>query len=114
MTDCLVRYAAVEYGPRKIKVNSILPGPIMSKMTSAMLNLPGHMEQLEREIPLNRVGYPEDDADAVQWLVGPFVAGLNIPVAGGLQLARFPYPDEVPVLEFVSDSGDAKPSASGA
>lgn len=107
--DCLVRYAALEYAPRGIRVNSILPGPIRSEMTSEMLDLPGHLDVLHREIPLKRVGLPEDYADAVLWLAGPaFVTGLNLPVAGGMQLTRFPFPDEVPVLKFIADSGDTK------
>lgn len=112
-TDCLVRYSAVEYGPRNIRINSILPGPIMSEMTSEMLSLPGHVDALKREIPLRRIGFPEDYANAVLWLAGPaFVTGLNIPVAGGLQLARFPYPDEVPELVFIPDENTPSPLAS--
>jgi NAD(P)-dependent dehydrogenase (short-subunit alcohol dehydrogenase family) len=105
--DCLVRYAAIEYGGRNIRVNSILPGPIMSEMTAEMLNLPGHLDVLKKEIPLQRVGYPEDYADAALWLCGPaFVTGIHLPVAGGMQLTRFPYPSEVPALKFIQDSAD--------
>lgn len=99
-TDCLVRYAAIEYGSRNIRVNSILPGPIMSDMTAEIYEQPGYIEALEREIPIDRIGYPDDFADAVLWLSGPaYVTGLNIPVCGGIQLARFPYPDELPGMK---------------
>jgi NAD(P)-dependent dehydrogenase (short-subunit alcohol dehydrogenase family) len=99
-TDCMVRYAAKEYGPRNIRVNSILPGPIMSDMTADIYAQPGYIEALEREIPINRIGYPDDFADAVLWLSGPaYVTGLNIPVCGGIQLARFPYADELPGMK---------------
>lgn len=113
--DCLVRYAAIEYGSRNIRVNSIQPGPIMSEMTSAMFSQPGYVNVLKREIPLRRVGQPEDYADVALWLSGPaFVTGLNIPVAGGMQLARFPYPDELPEMLFVEDTGDKPAVAEGA
>jgi NAD(P)-dependent dehydrogenase (short-subunit alcohol dehydrogenase family) len=99
-TDCLVRYAAREYGPRNIRVNSILPGPIMSDMTHDTYQQPGYIEALEREIPLERIGYPKDFSNAVLWLAGPaYVTGLNIPICGGIQLARFPYPDELPGMK---------------
>ena len=96
-TDCLVRYAAIEYGPRRIKVNSILPGPILSDLGRQYFTLPGVTEAFEREIPLGRIGYVEDFADAALWLAGPcFVTGLNLDVSGGNQLTRFPRLDELP------------------
>ena len=36
-TDMLVRYAALEFGSRGTRVNSILPGPIKSALASAFL-----------------------------------------------------------------------------
>ena len=96
-TDCLVRYAAREYGSRGIRVNSILPGPIVSDMGKGFLDVPEIQNIFTREIPLKRMGYPRDFANAAVWLAGPaFVTGLNIPVCGGNQLTRFPYLDEFP------------------
>ena len=96
-SDCLVRYAALEYGPRNIRVNSILPGPIKSEMAREAFADPRFEAAYEREIPLGRVGYPEDYANTVLWLAGPsFVTGLNLQVSGGNQLTRFPYLDELP------------------
>ena len=107
-SDCLVRYAAIEYGPKNIRVNSILPGLIVSEMSAELMRTPGMMETFTREIPLGCVGYPKDYANAVLWLAGPaYVTGLNIPVAGGAQLTRFPRPDEYPNAENAQevDSG---------
>lgn len=96
-TDCLVRYAAIEYAPRGIRVNSIQPGPIKSEMVAETFARPGVEAALAREIPLGRVGLPQDYADAVAWLAGPaFVTGLNLPVLGGGQMTRMPRPDEMP------------------
>lgn len=99
-TDCLVRYAALEYGPRGIRINSLQPGPIKSKMAEDLFSAPGVEEVYAREIPLGRVGLPEDYADAVVWLAGrAFVTGLNIPLNGGNQLTRMPRMDELPLGE---------------
>jgi NAD(P)-dependent dehydrogenase (short-subunit alcohol dehydrogenase family) len=96
-TDCLVRYAALEYGPRNIRVNSILPGPIVSDMTKGFLDNPEIAKVFLKEIPMGRLGYPKDFANAVVWLAGPaYVTGLNIPICGGNQLTRFPFMNEFP------------------
>lgn len=107
-TDCLVRYAAMEYGARGIRVNSIQPGPIKSAMSKDLFAIPGVEKVFTKEIPLGRVGLPRDYADAVVWLAGPaYVSGLNIPVNGGNQLTRFPRMDELP-LGGDSYAGDYK------
>lgn len=96
-TDCLVRYAAIEYGPCNIRVNSILAGSIVSDMSRELFEIPAVARVFEKEVPLRRLGYPKDFANAVLWLAGPaFVTGLNIPVSGGNQLTRFPYMHEMP------------------
>jgi len=95
-TDCIVRYAAIEYGPRNIRVNSILPGPINSDMAKEAFADPDFERAYAREVPLGRVGLPEDFANAVLWLAGPsYVTGLNLQVNGGNQLTRMPRLDEL-------------------
>lgn len=96
--DCLVTYAAVEYGKRGIRVNSLLPGPIRSDMAAGLWAIPGMEEVYNREVPLGRIGEPADYADAVLWLSGPaFVTGVNLPVSGGNHLTRSPRLDEMPL-----------------
>lgn len=96
-TDCLVRYAAAEYGPKGIRVNSIQPGPIRSDMAAGLWAVAGMEAAYAREIPLRRIGEPADYADAALWLAGPsFVSGLNLPVSGGNHLTRMPYLAERP------------------
>ena len=98
-TDCLVRYAPIEYGPKGIKVNSIQPGPIRSDMAAGLWAVPGMEQTYQREIPLRRMGEPEDYADAALWLAGAsFVSGLSLAVSGGNQLTRMPNLNERPDL----------------
>jgi NAD(P)-dependent dehydrogenase (short-subunit alcohol dehydrogenase family) len=100
--DCLVRYAAIEYGPRGIRVNSILPGAIRSEMSSALWAVEGMEQSWAGECPLGRIGMPADFADAALWLAGDaFVTGLNLQVSGGNQLTRFPRLHERPALAVV-------------
>jgi NAD(P)-dependent dehydrogenase (short-subunit alcohol dehydrogenase family) len=95
--DSLVRYAAIEYGPRGIRVNSILPGLIRTEMAASVFASPGAEAAFTREIPLGRVGEPADFAEVVVWLSrAGFVTGVNLPVSGGGQLRRLPRPDEMP------------------
>lgn len=99
-TDTLVQYAANEYGPRQIKVNSILPGPIHSEMAAPLYKVDGMLEAWSKEVPLGRIGEPEDFAEAALWLAGPsFVSGLNLQVSGGNQVTYFPRESARPRIE---------------
>ena len=96
-TNCLVQCAAIEYGPRNIRVNAILPGPIESEASRGLFKNAELRHAFEKEIPLGRIAQPEDVADAAVWLAGPsFVTGLNLQVNGGMFLSRFPTPSELP------------------
>ena len=94
--DAMVKYAAMEYGPRGIRVNSILPGAIRTEMAEGIFSNPEMEKIFLKEVPLNRVAEPEDIADAVLWLAGPnaYITGTNLDISGGNQLTRFPRNDE--------------------
>ena len=97
-TDCLVRYAALEYGPRGIRVNSIQPGPIKTDMAAHLYAVQGVEERFAAEVPIGRVGIPADYAEAVLWLAGPcYISGASLPISGGNQLTRMPRMDEIPL-----------------
>lgn len=108
-TDCLVRYAALEYGPRQIRINSVLPGAIISDLSRELFASAAMRRAFEKEVPLGRLGYPADFADAVLWLSAQaYVTGLNLQLNGGNQLTRFPAPHELPGTEHAYD-GTGKP-----
>lgn len=107
-TECLIRYAALEFGERGIRVNGIRIGTVMSDMARDLYNTPGVGERFLKEIPLGRFGQPEDMADAVKWLSGrAFITGSILDISGGNQLNRFPFLDELP-------GGDESYEGSGA
>ncbi len=91
-TDHLVRTAAVEYGPKNIKVNSISPGFTDTPMTNAILGIPGLVDAFTKEIPLRRMSTIEDIASATLWVCSDeaFMTGQNLQINGGATLRRMP------------------------
>jgi len=81
------RSLAREIGSRGITVNCIAPGFIDTDMTRA---LPEQARQgLLAQIPLGRLGQPEDIAAAVLFLAGPggaYVTGTTLHVNGGMYM----------------------------
>lgn len=78
----LTRSLALELAPRR--VNAVLPGYIDTDMID---DTPQRRAERETEVPLGRVGDPQDIAGTVSWLVGPdsaYVTGQAIQVNGGL------------------------------
>lgn len=94
--DCLVRHAALEYGARGIRVNSILPGPIRTPLVEQLLATPGAEDAFRKQIPLARVATPEEIADVVLFLSRPgYLTGLNMPTSGGMHLTRTPSAEDL-------------------
>jgi NAD(P)-dependent dehydrogenase (short-subunit alcohol dehydrogenase family) len=82
--DGFMRALAVELAPR-VRVNSILPGGIRTRMTSEMLADPEVAAKLERDYPLG-LGNPEDIVNAVEFLTSDrarWITGQEVVVDGG-------------------------------
>jgi NAD(P)-dependent dehydrogenase (short-subunit alcohol dehydrogenase family) len=80
----LTRHLAKRLAPR-ITVNAIAPGPFESKMMAAILESFG--EQIAANVPLKRIGRPDDMAGAAIYLAsraGAYLTGAVIPVDGGI------------------------------
>ena len=78
------RYAACEFGPEGIRVNSISPGPFPS--TQTQIDSPSFLKALEHRVPLGRIGKAEEMSGPVIFLASSastFVNGSNIVVDGG-------------------------------
>ena len=81
------RVLAAELGPYNIHVNCIAPGFMLSSRAVAQgRNRPPIRDHLLQDIPLGRLGMPEDCAKVVEFLVtdlSDYVTGQCIPVCGG-------------------------------
>jgi glucose 1-dehydrogenase len=83
----LTRDLAVELGPHGIAVNGIAPGAIGTEINRALLDDKPRVERLLKQIPLGRMGKPEDVAGLVVFLASPdadYVTGATYCVDGGL------------------------------
>ena len=81
--------AALEYATRGIRINAVCPGMIQTPMSDKMI-AEGQGEELEQMmktcVPMQRLGRPEEIADAVLWLCSTsssYVTGQSISVDGG-------------------------------
>ena len=81
------RVLAAELGPHNIHVNCIAPGFVLSSRSVAQgRNSPEIRDRLLQDIPLKRLGMPEECAKVVEFLVtdlSDYVTGQCIPVCGG-------------------------------
>jgi NAD(P)-dependent dehydrogenase (short-subunit alcohol dehydrogenase family) len=83
MTHCL----ALELGP-KIRVNTVIPGLTRTEETTQRFHLddPAVLRSRTDTIPLQRIGTPEDIADAVMLLLSEqaqFITGQKLVIDGG-------------------------------
>ena len=94
--QALVRYAALEYAPRGIRVNAVIPGPIDTPTASTLMRNDALRSTLFREIPLGRTATTTEVAEAAVWLAtaGRWVTGECLHVDGGMHLGRPPYPQD--------------------
>ena len=83
----LMRDLAVELGPLCITVNNIAPGAIATPINAKMMADPKELDPLLRNIPLGRLGKPEEVAAVAAFLAsdeGAYVTGSTYFVDGGL------------------------------
>ena len=80
--DGLTKALAKELGPSNIRVNSIAPGIIDTKINNNLKK--EDIENLKEEIPLERIGNVKDIAKCVEWLVeDDYTTGQIISINGG-------------------------------
>ncbi|RPE08708.1 SDR family oxidoreductase [Chitinophaga lutea] len=85
--NAIVKVAALELAPRKIRVNAVSPGPVATEiMGKSGLEEQGMQDRILSGIPLSRFGAPEEVAKLVVYLSGPdaaFITGAEFMIDGG-------------------------------
>ena len=83
----LMRTIAVELAPHSITVNNIAPGAIETPINENLEDNPGQMRELLSEIPLGRIGQPEEVAEMALYLASDaasYVTGSTFVIDGGM------------------------------
>jgi NAD(P)-dependent dehydrogenase (short-subunit alcohol dehydrogenase family) len=82
--EAMTRTMAIDLAPFGIRVNVVQPGAIHTEDHDGS---PEALAKRGQTVPLGRVGYPDDIAGAVSWLVSDsasYVTGITVPVDGGM------------------------------
>lgn len=86
--DALTKSLAVELGPRKIRVNSVNPTVILTRMGRENWSDPVKADPLLKQIPLRRFGEVKEVVDPVIFLLSDsssFINGTLLPIEGGFK-----------------------------
>ena len=83
----LTRTAAIDYAQKNIRINAVCPGAILTPIAKELIKRNKNVEtELLRDIPMGRLGNPDEIAHAVLWLASPgasFVTGHALIADGG-------------------------------
>jgi NAD(P)-dependent dehydrogenase (short-subunit alcohol dehydrogenase family) len=89
----LMRAAAAECAPLKVRVNSVSPGGVSTPMTHSLKDMVGPeqyavmLKQFEASIPLKRLAQPAEIAEAIAFLLSErssYCTAANLMIDGGL------------------------------
>jgi 3-oxoacyl-[acyl-carrier protein] reductase len=81
-----VRAAALELGPQNITINAVLPGTVRTPALYRQLDSDEDINSLAQDLPLRRLGEPQDIAEALAFLLSPaasYITGQELVIDGG-------------------------------
>lgn len=84
--DSITRVSALELGKYNIRVNSVNPTVVMTKMSAFYWGRPEIGEPFLSQMPLNRWATEDDIADPIVFLLGngsAMITGVSLPIDGG-------------------------------
>jgi NAD(P)-dependent dehydrogenase (short-subunit alcohol dehydrogenase family) len=96
----ITRCMALDHAPDNIRVNSVCPGEIHTRMVDEILAKRGgdtgaNLRELAAGIPMRRLAHPSEVARCVHFLasdLASYVTGTNLSVDGGNDATAGPYP----------------------
>lgn len=89
----LSRVAAMELGPRGIRVNTIAPGLVHTNATAGFWAIPEVVAEFEQNAPLGRHAQPDEIANVAAFLASDassFMSASFVSVDGGGNTGRYP------------------------
>jgi NAD(P)-dependent dehydrogenase (short-subunit alcohol dehydrogenase family) len=89
----LTQVAALELGPRGVRVNAVAPGFVHTPLTEGATLIPGVLDEYVENTALGRAGTPEEVAEAVAFLCSSkssWLTGEVLDLNGGAHLKRYP------------------------
>jgi peroxisomal 2,4-dienoyl-CoA reductase len=87
--DSLTRTLAVEWGPQRIRVNGLAPGPVEGTEGVARLTTPASQKLIQEHCPLGRMARIDEVAAAAVFLcsdAASMITGVTLVLDGGLWL----------------------------
>jgi NAD(P)-dependent dehydrogenase (short-subunit alcohol dehydrogenase family) len=96
----ITRCMALDHARDNIRINSVCPGEIHTRMVDDILAARGgdpanNLRELAAGIPMRRLAHPDEVARCVQFLasdLASYVTGTNLSVDGGNDATAGPYP----------------------
>jgi NAD(P)-dependent dehydrogenase (short-subunit alcohol dehydrogenase family) len=89
----LTEVAALELAPRKIRVNAVAPGLVVTPLTAPAMDIDGIRDSYLDNTPLGRSGEPEEIGAVIRFLLSDdaaWITGETVDVNGGAHLQRYP------------------------
>ncbi len=86
----LSRALAMEWAPHGVRVNVLAPGRFLTPLTEAEMSVPEKYAAFVRQVPLGRIGRPEELKEIATWLASDasaYVTGATFTLDGGQTLA---------------------------
>jgi NAD(P)-dependent dehydrogenase (short-subunit alcohol dehydrogenase family) len=89
----LTQVAALELARRRVRVNAVSPGLVVTPLTAPAMEIPGVRDSYLDNTPLGRTGEPAEVAAVVRFLLSDdatWITGENLGINGGAHLLRYP------------------------
>jgi len=89
----LTQVSALELAPRRVRVNAVAPGLVVTPLTAPAMDIPGIRDSYLENTPLGRSGEPEEIGAVIRFLLSDdatWITGETVDVNGGAHLQRYP------------------------
>jgi NAD(P)-dependent dehydrogenase (short-subunit alcohol dehydrogenase family) len=89
----LTEVTALELGPRRVRVNAVAPGLVVTPLTAPAMDIPGVRDDYVANTPLGRPGEPAEIGALCRFLLSDdaaWITGETIDINGGAHLQRYP------------------------